>query len=288
MNDHNTAADSDGKTMVLDRYGVMGYPVSHSKSPIIHKLFADQTGQAMVYELFKVKPENLDTAVRSFQRNGGRGLNITVPHKTRVVRLVDELSEAASIAGAVNTLVIDQDRIVGHNTDGIGLVRDLVTNWDQPIEGQRILVLGAGGATQGILGPLLELSPEQIVVANRTLEKAKALANHFGSLGNVDAMRFNSLRNERPFDLVINATSAGVKGETAPFPPSAIERRKTACYDLAYALSTTPFVAWATQMDAGRVRSGWGMLIEQAGESFRLWRGVKPDTRAVLKQLPVR
>lgn len=275
------------ETAILDRYGVMGHPVSHSKSPVIHKLFAEQTHQEMVYELLDVPPDKLDTAVRQFQRSGGRGLNITVPHKARVVRLVDELSEEASIAGAVNTLVIEPERIVGHNTDGIGLVRDLIANWDFSVGGKRILVLGAGGATQGILGPLLELSPELLVIANRTVDKAQALADHFGTLGEVKAVRFGDMRDGETFDLIINATSAGLHGETPPFPRTAIDRRKTACYDLAYALSTTPFIAWAQQMDAARTRSGWGMLIEQAAESFRLWRGVMPDTGPVLKQLPV-
>ena len=166
-------------------------------------------------------------------------------------------------------------------------MRDLIGNWKFQAGGKSILVLGAGGATQGILGPLLELSPERIVIANRTLDRAQALADHFGSLGDVDAVRFGDVRDGDTFDLVINATSAGLHGETPPFPRSAIDRRRTACYDLAYALSTTPFIAWAQQMDAARTRSGWGMLVEQAAESFRLWRGVMPDTAPVLKQLPV-
>ena len=275
------------ETAILDRYGVMGHPISHSKSPVIHKLFAEQTDQQMTYELLDVPRDKLDSAVRQFQRSGGRGLNVTVPHKTRIVRLVDELSEEASIAGAVNTLVITSDRIVGHNTDGIGLVRDLGTNWDFDARGKRILILGAGGATQGILGPLLELEPETLVIANRSVEKAQALQGHFSALGDVQACRFNELRDGDTFDLVINATSAGLSGEAPPFPRYAIERRHTVCYDLSYALSTTPFIAWSKDMDASRTRSGWGMLIEQAAESFRLWRGVMPDTAPVLKQLPV-
>ena len=275
------------ETAILDRYGVMGHPVSHSKSPVIHKLFAEQTNQHLTYELLDVPRDKLDTAVRQFQRSGGRGLNVTVPHKARVVRLVDELSEEASIAGAVNTLVIESDRIVGHNTDGVGLVRDLISNWDYSVGGKRVLVLGAGGATQGILGPLLELSPEELVIANRNVDKAKALADHFGTLGDVRAVKFGELRDGDTYDLIINATSAGLQGEAPPFPRNAIDRRSTACYDLAYALRTTPFIAWAQQMDAARTRSGWGMLIEQAAESFRLWRGVMPDTGPVLKQLPV-
>ncbi|MEM7611151.1 MAG: shikimate dehydrogenase [Pseudomonadota bacterium] len=275
------------ETAILDRYGVIGYPVAHSKSPTIHKLFAEQTDQHLSYELLEVPPSKLEQAVRQFQRSGGRGLNITVPHKARATRLVDELSEEASIAGAVNTLKIDGDRVVGHNTDGIGLVRDLVDNWQMGLTGKRLLILGAGGATQGILGPLLELEPRQTTIANRTVSKASALANHFGALGDVEAKRFVDIKNVEPYDLIINATSAGLGGETPPFPRDAVDSRRTACYDLSYAFSVTPFIAWAKQVDAAKTRSGWGMLIEQAAESFHIWRGIRPDSAAVIKQLPV-
>ena len=274
-------------TAILDRYGVLGYPVAHSKSPIIHRLFAEQTDQQMNYELLEVPRDKLEAAVRQFQRSGGRGLNITVPHKAQITRIVDELSEEASIAGAVNTLVIDKQSIVGYNTDGIGLVRDLRDNWQLDVAGRRVLILGAGGATQGILGPLLELGPKVVTIANRTVSKANALANHFSALGKVEGVRFQDVNNGEPFDLIINATSAGLSGETPPFPRGAVDRRRTACYDLSYALKETPFIAWAKQMDAAQTRSGWGMLIEQAAESFRIWRGVMPDTKAVIKQLPV-
>lgn len=275
------------ETAILDRYGVLGYPVAHSKSPIIHRLFAEQTDQALSYELLEVPPDKLEAAVRQFQKAGGRGLNITVPHKAQITRLVDELSEEASIAGAVNTLSIDKERIVGYNTDGIGLARDLSDNWKLDLKGKRVLILGAGGATQGILGPLLELQPEITTIANRTVSKANALANHFGALGDVEGVRFQDVNNGPAYDLIINATSAGISGETPPFPRGAVDRRRTACYDLSYALTTTPFIQWAKQMDAAKTRSGWGMLIEQAAESFRIWRGVMPDTETVIKQLPV-
>jgi len=274
------------ETAILDRYGVVGYPVAHSKSPVIHQQFAEQTGESLIYELVEASPDDLESVARQFQRAGGKGLNVTVPHKTRATRLVDELSESASIAGALNTLKFDEDRIVGFNTDGIGLIRDLRDNWKFEIPNTRILVLGAGGATQGILAPLLDLEPAAIVIANRTVAKADALANHFGALGAVEGMRFNDVRSVEPFDLVINATSAGLSGESAPFPKEAIRRGHTACYDLSYALHKTPFVAWAEQMDAGRTRAGWGMLIEQAAESFRIWRGIQPETAHVLNRLP--
>ncbi|MEM7763222.1 MAG: shikimate dehydrogenase [Pseudomonadota bacterium] len=274
------------QTAILDRYGLIGYPVKHSKSPVIHKLFADQSDQQMTYELLSARPEDLENAVRKFQRNGGRGLNVTVPHKAAVTRLVDEMSEEASIAGAVNTLAISPEKIVGHNTDGVGLVRDITTNWKYEVLNKRILVLGAGGATQGILSPLLALDPSLITIANRSIAKAEALAGHFGMLGNVEAKRFTEVNKLEPFDLVINATSAGVKGEQAPFPRAAIAA-KTVCYDLSYGFSETPFITWAKSLEAETTRSGWGMLIEQAAESFKIWRDVLPDTAPVLKQLPV-
>ncbi|MEM8546619.1 MAG: shikimate dehydrogenase, partial [Pseudomonadota bacterium] len=197
------------QTAILDRYGVLGYPVAHSRSPIIHRLFADQTDQTMSYELMEAPAEQLDTIVRNFQRNGGKGLNVTVPHKAAITRLVDELSEEASIAGAVNTLDIRPNEILGYNTDGIGLVRDLKNNWSFPVAGKRLLIFGAGGAVQGILGPLLEQEPATIVLANRSTSKADALASHFGTLGDVVATRMAALQeHSEPFDLIINATSA--------------------------------------------------------------------------------
>lgn len=274
------------ETAILDRYGVLGYPIAHSRSPVIHTFFAEQTKQPMSYELLEAPRDKLEPAVRQFQRSGGRGLNITVPHKSDVVRLVDELSEEASIAGAVNTLVISKKQIVGHNTDGTGLVRDLQNNWKFDVAGKRILIFGAGGATRGILGPLLDLHPENITIANRTLSKATALADHFQTLGDVKAMRFLDIKQGAKYDLIINATSAGLKGQAPPFPRYAVGA-STACYDLSYGLSPTPFVIWAKKVDAARTRSGWGMLVEQAAESFLLWRGIRPDTAEVLKRLPI-
>ncbi|MCB1844361.1 MAG: shikimate dehydrogenase [Halioglobus sp.] len=269
-----------------DRYGVMGYPVSHSRSPVIHRLFALQTGQHMQYELLQVAPEKLELAVQQFQRTGGRGLNITVPHKSEVVRMADELSERARTAGAVNTLIFQEDAIFGDNTDGVGLVRDLTTNLQLTIRATRILILGAGGATRGIVGPLLALRPASLLIANRTLAKAEALATHFSGHGAISASRFSDLPDDEPFDLVINATSAGFKGEIPPYPESAVNN-STVCYDLSYGLTATPFSEWASERGAARSIMGWGMLVEQAAESFQLWRGVRPDTITVLKQLTV-
>ena len=273
-------------TTTIDRYGVMGYPVSHSRSPIIHRLFAIQTGQDMQYELLQVTPEKLETAIRQFQRTGGKGLNITLPHKSEVTRLVDQMSERASTAGAINTLAFRGSEIYGDNTDGIGLLRDLGVNLGIALEGATILILGAGGATRGIVGPLLEMQPRSLVIANRTIGKAQALVDHFQPQGPVSACRFDVVPVTHPYDLVINATSAGLHGATPPYPAAAISEH-TFCYDLSYGLNATPFSVWAREQGAAKSVMGWGMLVEQAAESFKLWRGVRPDTAPVLKQMHI-
>lgn len=270
----------------IDRYGVIGYPVSHSRSPVIHRLFALQTGQVLQYELLQVLPDKLESAIRQFQNTGGRGLNITLPHKSEAVRLVDQLSERAKSAGAINTLAFQDNVIIGDNTDGIGLMRDLITNLGLTIRGAKILILGAGGATRGILAPLLEADPDGITIANRTESKAAGLADHFSSYGPIRACRFDAVSASGGFDLVINATSAGLKGETPPYPACAIGQQ-TFCYDLSYGLTPTPFSQWAATIGAARSIMGWGMLVEQAAESFYIWRGVRPDTVAVLKQMSI-
>jgi len=270
----------------IDRYGVMGYPVSHSRSPVIHRLFAIQTGESLQYELLQVTPDKLNVAVRQFQRTGGRGLNITVPHKTEVTKICDQLSERASTAGAANTLSFRDGEIVGDNTDGIGLLRDLVINLGLTLEGANVLILGAGGATRGIVGPLLEMQPASLRIANRTLDKAQVLADHFSRSGPVSACRFNVVPVSEKYDLIINATSAGVKGDAPPYPAAAISP-ETLCYDLSYGLKPTPFSVWAREQGAERSVMGWGMLVEQAAESFHIWRGVRPETAPVLKQMKI-
>ncbi|MGI9235307.1 MAG: shikimate dehydrogenase [Woeseiaceae bacterium] len=270
----------------MDRYGVMGYPVSHSRSPVIHRLFALQTGEDLQYELLQVSPEKLEDAIQQFQRTGGKGLNVTVPHKGEVARLVDQLSERASTAGAVNTLTFKGGQIHGDNTDGFGLLRDLVVNLGMNLENSNILVLGAGGATRGIIGPLLDMEPDSIRIANRSLGKAQALAEHFSRSGPVTACRFNVVPVTEPYDLIINATSAGLHGESPPYPAAAISD-KTVCYDLSYGLKVTPFSSWAREQGAAQSVMGWGMLVEQAAESFRIWRDVRPDTTEVLKHMKI-
>jgi len=272
--------------MTIDRYGVMGYPISHSRSPVIHRLFALQTGQAMQYELLQVAPDKLEAAIRQFQRTGGKGLNITVPHKAEVAKLVDHLSERASTAGAVNTVTFKDGEMYGENTDGIGLLRDLDVNLGIDLEGSSILILGAGGATRGIVGPILEMQPRSLRIANRTLPKAEELVERFGSIGAISACSFNVVPVSTPYDLIINATSAGLHGEAPPYPEAAVSE-KTFCYDLSYGLNPTPFSIWARERGAAKSVMGWGMLVEQAAESFRIWRGIRPDTAPVLKQMHI-
>jgi shikimate dehydrogenase len=272
--------------MTIDRYGVMGYPVSHSRSPVIHRLFALQTGEEMQYELLQVTPDKLDAAIRQFQRTGGKGLNITVPHKSAVTRIVDQMSERASTAGAVNTIAFRGGEMYGDNTDGIGLLRDLGVNLGINLENANILILGAGGATRGIIGPLLEMQPASLTIANRTINKAEILVKQYQEQGPVRACRFDVVPVKEPYDLIINATSAGLRGQTPPYPEAAISA-DTFCYDLSYGLNATPFSVWALDHGAARSVMGWGMLVEQAAESFRLWRGVRPDTEPVLKQMHI-
>jgi shikimate dehydrogenase len=266
-----------------DRYALVGHPVAHSRSPLIHTVFARATGQRLTYELIDATPEAFETAVRGFGAAGGKGLNVTVPHKQAAFALCTKLSEAASAAGAVNTISIVAGELQGHNTDGIGLVRDITVNLRQTLAGKRIVVLGAGGAARGIVGPLLGEKPAELVIANRTKERADEIAAEFG--GKAIARGFDELAYFRPFEVVINATSAGLKGEAPPFPPELVGPRSF-CYDLVYGSTDTPFVAWAKTHGAARAVHGWGMLVEQAAESFAIWRGVRPDTKPLLKQVP--
>jgi shikimate dehydrogenase len=267
-----------------DRYALVGHPVAHSRSPLIHTVFARQTGQRLTYELIDATPESFETAVRGFGAAGGKGLNVTVPHKQAAFELCKKVSDAAKIAGAVNTISIEGGSLTGHNTDGIGLVRDITVNLRQALAGKRIVVLGAGGAARGIVGPLLNEKPAELTIANRTKQRADEIAAAFGGTVLV-AREFEDLTLVRPFDIVINATSAGLKGEPPPFP-SAIVGPRSFCYDLVYGSSDTPFVVWAKAQSAARAVHGWGMLVEQAAESFAIWRGVRPNTRPLLKQVP--
>ena len=266
-----------------DQYGVFGHPVGHSLSPFIHGLFARETGQHLSYRAYDVLPAEFVARVRAFFAAGGRGLNITLPHKPAAVGVADELTDRATHAVAVNTLALQGERLLGDNTDGVGLVRDLCDNLGLVITNRRVLILGAGGATRGVLVPLLCLAPATVTIANRTSERAAALAAAFADLGATQGMAFQDVGPE-PFDLVINATSASLSGEIPPIPLGAIGPQ-TVCYDLAYGRNATAFVDWARACGCARALQGLGMLVEQAAESFRIWRGVRPQTAPVLAAL---
>ena len=267
-----------------DRYALVGHPVEHSRSPLIHTVFARQTGQRLTYEIIDAEPPAFETAVRGFGAAGGKGMNVTVPHKEAAFALCSRSSEAATAAGAVNTISIADGVLTGHNTDGIGFIRDLTVNLRQSLAGARIVVLGAGGAARGIIGPLLKENPSELTLANRTKERADELVAKLGGSLLV-ARTFAELADLAPADFLINATSAGLKGEPPPFPVSLVSPQ-TFCYDLVYGSNDTPFVVWAKTHGAARAVHGWGMLVEQAAESFAIWRGVRPDTKPLLKQIP--
>jgi shikimate dehydrogenase len=266
----------------MDRYGVFGNPIGHSKSPQIHRLFAEQTGQTLSYEPLLAPLDDFPGYARTFFEQG-LGANVTVPFKEQAFRLADQLSERAQRAGAVNTLKkLEDGRLLGDNTDGIGLVRDLRDNAGVTLQGKRILLLGAGGAVRGVLEPLLAQRPVALVISNRTLAKAEQLAGEFAELGPVSASAFEQLRG--PFDVIINGTSASLGGELPPLSDDLIEPGVTLCYDMMYCAKPTPFCQWAAGRGAA-TRDGLGMLVEQAAAAFELWRGVRPDSGPVLTQL---
>ena len=265
-----------------DDYAVMGNPISHSKSPRIHSLFAEQTGEPVHYEAIQVDPGGFHQAVGNFDANGGKGLNITVPFKQEAWALVQERSERAERAGAVNTIKFSDGKILGDNTDGIGLVNDLLNN-HITIKAKRVLLMGAGGAARGVLAPLLAQQPAQLVIVNRTAEKAEELAKAFNDLGSIEGCGYDDLADQQ-FELVINATAASLQGDLPPLPDNLLADDAT-CYDMMYGAEPTTFMQWAKQHGAGKVLDGLGMLVEQAAESFYIWRGVRPETRPVIEQL---
>lgn len=265
-----------------DRYAVIGFPVSHSWSPFIHGMFAKQTGQNLSYTRLEVAPEKLATTLDEFFGGGGKGLNVTVPHKQAACLLTRFRTPRAEIAGAVNTIANRDDGLLGDNTDGAGLLADLTQNLSLILEDTRILVLGAGGASRGVLGPLLGASPAYVEIANRNAERAVELAGEFATLGEVHGCGFDAISAQGTFDLILNATSASLQDTVPPVPP-AVVGPTTLCYDMAYGKGDTAFTRWAKNAGAGRAETGWGMLVEQAAESFQLWRGVKPQTAPVLE-----
>lgn len=267
-----------------DRYAVIGNPVEHSKSPVIHSLFAQQTGQDISYERLLAPLNEFKETVREFVAEGGLGMNVTVPFKQQAWAISDQLSDRAQRAGAVNTLTrMAGDKLSGDNTDGVGLVQDLTVNHRVPVTGARILLLGAGGAARGVLGPLLALHPAQLVVANRTADRAVELARLFVDLGLIRGCGFDEL-GPSAYDIIINATSAGLNDQVPPIARTAIGP-DTFCYDMFYADQPTAFVRFAQERDAAAAVDGLGMLVEQAAESFYIWRGIRPETAPVIAAL---
>ena len=267
-----------------DRYAVFGNPIAHSKSPRIHALFAAQTGHELTYGAILTPIDDFAAALDAFHMTGGRGANVTVPFKQQAFDLAHERSARAQRAGAVNTLLFRSDGTsYGDNTDGIGLVRDLTANNRVCLTGIRVLLLGAGGAARGILEPLLTEHPKAIVIANRTADKARLLAERFAELGPVHGCGLKELAGER-FDLIINATAASLEGALPDLPENALQSGGW-CYDLMYAAVPTPFLRWGARHGASHSLDGLGMLVEQAAESFLLWRGLRPDSGPVIETL---
>jgi shikimate dehydrogenase len=268
---------------MTDLYAVFGNPINHSKSPVIHRQFAEQTGQDMHYNKQLVNEGEFELAAQEFFAQGGKGLNITVPFKLNAFAFAQKRTARAERAGAVNTLAkLSDGSILGDNTDGIGMIHDM-HNLGWELEGKRVLILGAGGAVRGILQPLLEEKPGQVVIANRTPEKAEELAKNFLDLGDIRAKSFAQLQGDH-FDLVINGTSASMQGELPPLPDDLLAAN-ACCYDMMYGAEPTIFLTWAKQHGAAQIADGLGMLIGQAAEAFYLWRQIRPEVIPVITAL---
>lgn len=268
---------------MTDRYAVIGNPIAHSKSPRIHAAFARQTAQDLSYAAILGPLDGFAAAVAGFIAAGGLGMNVTVPFKLEAFALATRHTPRARAARAVNTLKFEQGEILGDNTDGAGLVADLLRNLDCPIAGRRLLLLGAGGAARGVILPLLGESPASLTIANRTISRATELRDAFAAHGNLSARAFEDLTGKQ-FDVVINATSASLADEVVAIPPDIYAPGSTA-YDMMYGKGLTPFLTDAQSQGATGLADGLGMLVEQAAESFLLWRGVRPDTQPVLAAL---
>lgn len=271
---------------MTDLYCVFGNPIAHSKSPVIHAAFAEQTGEDLRYEARLAAVDGFLAAISAFVAEGGRGANVTVPFKEEAYRRCDRLSDRAARAGAVNTLQFIDGDVLGDNTDGAGLVCDISVNLGRSLTGQRILLLGAGGASRGVIAPLLAGQPAALRIANRSPDKAQQLAKAFADLAAGAALSggaFPELAGQQ-FDVVINATSASLSGDSLPLP-AGIFAPGSLAYDMMYGKGETPFLALASTQGAAQCADGLGMLVEQAAEAFTLWRGKRPQTAAVLASL---
>ena len=269
----------------MDQYRVYGNPIKQSRSPFIHQLFAESAQQRLNYQSEFVALDGFNEKIKQLIDEQGKGANITAPFKEQALAICDRLSERARLAGAVNTLSIINGQIHGDNTDGLGLVQDLVRN-DVNLKDSKILLLGAGGAAKGVVLPLLEKQPEIIVIANRTVSKAEDICEQYTSVkykGKLKASSFTDVENDK-FDIIINATSASLTGSVPPISVKLI-RSDVVCYDMVYSKELTPFLLWAKSHSAEYVIDGLGMLVGQAAESFEIWRGVKPEVESVITQL---
>jgi len=267
----------------MDKYAVFGHPIKQSKSPIIHQQFALQTGQSLEYTAIDPGEDNFVIAISAFIRDGGKGCNVTMPFKEQAFKLADHVAERAKLAGAVNTLTFNEDgSISADNTDGAGLVNDLIAN-GAPLN-KRILLIGAGGAARGVIKPILECSPQSLTIVNRTFEKAITLANMFKEFGTVKAIPLTELADDCQFDLIINSTSTSLSNELPPIPETVFAPNCFA-YDMVYQDKETRFLTWSAKNGAKKCVDGLGMLVGQAAESYKVWRGVEPDQKPVLHYL---
>lgn len=270
-----------------DQYAVIGHPINHSKSPWIHSEFAQQLNEDISYSLLESdpEPEAFQKTVRAFIAMGGKGLNVTVPFKQEAWAMADELSDQAKLAGAINTLSFTADgKIRGDNTDGVGLVRDLIDNQTVNLSGKRVLILGAGGAVRGVIQPLLKQQVAQVHIVNRTVQKATDLVELFADMGNISASSYTDLTDTGDFDVIINGTASSLSGELPPLVSSIVAEGCHA-YDMMYSAQKTVFEIWCSNNGVASISNGLGMLVEQAAESFSIWRGVRPQTNSVLIEL---
>lgn len=269
----------------MSQYAVIGNPIAHSKSPLIHSLFAEQTAQDMSYSATQLEEDQLNAFVRVFFANGGGGLNVTLPYKEKAFDLASSCSPRAELAKAVNTLFLDnQNQICGDNTDGVGLVTDIKVNHGVQIQGRRVLIFGAGGAVRGALAALVDEHAAKITLVNRTLATAQQLQSEFEGLANIEAMPAKQAVESGCYDLLINGTSLSLSGEL-PAVDVALLAQDCFCYDMMYSDTETVFTSWAKKHGAKLSADGLGMLVEQAAESFAIWRGVRPDTAPVIERI---
>ncbi len=266
---------------MINRYTVIGQPIAHSISPAIHHLFGELTQRRLEYTRTEASESSFESVVRQWQASGGKGCNVTTPFKQLAASVCDRLNDSARLAQAVNTIEMHRDgSLVGHNTDGIGLLTDIQKNKQVSLANKRVLLLGAGGASRGAIAPLLNANPTCLHIANRTVERAQTLADTFSSMGPTRFSNYDDLKKEAGFDVVINATSMGFDSDAPPVPANAVNQ-DTFAYDMMYSKEQTPFLAWCEKNGITHFSNGFGMLVEQAADAYLIWEGVRPKTRKV-------